>query len=617
LEQSIAFSALDRHFARFLSSLSGRAAPELYYTSALLSRQVAEGHICLDLNVWAGRQIPACDAPGAVHTAPDAETWRTTLSSSGVVGEPGEFKPLVLDERFRLYLYRYWEYQTILADRILQLAMRPLAPLTGCSDADRVAGPFPEKGDPGPDWQKIAAWMACLKPFLVITGSPGTGKTTTVARILALMLERSPTGRQRIALAAPTGKAAFRLQEAIRSAKETLLCAPSVRDVIPETAATVHRLLGSLPGSFRFRHDQKNPLPFDIVVIDEASMLDLPLLSKLVQAMPERGRLILLGDRNQLASVEAGAVLSDLCGPSPANRLSRGMIEALAPYADAPLSDYVEEADVPGIHDGIIHLQKNYRFKGDSDIARVSEVVNRGEGVQLMKTLKSGLCRHVSWLPLPAPHEYARRLAPFILKGFRAYLEPARAAGSWDDIFAAFESFRVLCALRQGPFGVAAVNRRIEDILEAERLIDGRRPCYCGQPLMITRNHVQLGLYNGDIGLVLSDPDRNGELSAVFPAGPGSFRRFSPWRLPEYETAYAITVHKSQGSEFDSVLLILSDHDTPILSRELVYTGMTRARKQVMIGSAEPVLVSAVSRRIERTSGLRDALWPNHTENHS
>jgi exodeoxyribonuclease V alpha subunit len=617
LEQSIAFSALDRHFARFLTKLSGRATPELLYASALLSRQVAEGHVCLDLNAWAGRQVASCDASGGVYTAPEAAHWRMKLTDSGLVGAPGDFKPLILDDHLRLYFYRYWEYQHLLAESILRLALQPLAPRGRRPDADRVAALFPATGGHAPDWQKIAALMACLKPFLVITGSPGTGKTTTVARILALMLEQRPLAKPRMALAAPTGKAAIRLQEAIRSAKQTLACDSAVKAGIPEAASTVHRLLGSLPGSSQFRHDSGNPLPVDIVVIDEASMLDLPLLSKLMQAMPEKSGLILLGDKNQLASVEAGAVLSDLCGPLPANRFSREMIAAIAPYEDAQWSDHVQATETPGIHDGIIHLRKNYRFTGRGDIAQVSEAVNLGEGAPLLKSLKSRSFKDVSWLSLPDARQCERTLAPFILKGFRDYLDLVRAAVAWEDIFAAFEGFRVLCALRQGPFGVVAVNRRIEAVLEAERLIDRRPPHYCGQPLMITRNNAQLGLYNGDIGLILTDPERDGELSAVFPQGAGSFRRYSPWRLPEYETAYAVTVHKSQGSEFDSVLLILSERDTPILTRELVYTGITRARTQVVIASAENPFVSAISRCIARASGLQEALWPDHPENHS
>ena len=613
MERNVAFSALDRHFARFLTSVNGQEAPELYYASALLSHHVAQGHVCLDLRIWERQQIIAVDERRDVFTTPKLTDWRTSLASSRVVGMPGDFRPLILDDHSRLYLYRYWEYEHILTERIKRLALHPSGPMVLRPDKQCVARLFPATSAQEPEWQKIAALIACFKPFLVISGSPGTGKTTTVARILALLLDQAPLTKRRIALTAPTGKAAARLQAAISSAKETLACEPFIKACIPEKASTVHRLLGSLPGSPYFRHHQKNPLPVDIVVVDEASMLDLPLLSKLVQAMPEETRLILLGDRNQLASVEAGAVLGDLCGESPANLFSRELINEIMPHADDQLFGHVTQAEAPGIHDCIVELRRNYRFTGQSDIGQVSTAVNRGEGTQLLTALKASTFKNVAWSSLPKPNELERILEPYILNGFRSYLDLIHAAGAWNDIFAAFESFRILCALRQGPFGVTAINQRIESILEAERLINGSWPHYCGQPVMITRNNAQLRLYNGDVGLILADPDKNGELSAVFPEGAGQFRRLSPQRLPEYETVYAMTVHKSQGSEFDTVLLILSDHDAPILTRELIYTGITRARKQVLLWSDEGVFVSAVSRCIQRTSGLRDALWQNHT----
>ena len=611
MEQQIPFSPLDRHFARFLTSLTGQNLPELYYASALLSHHVAEGHVCLDLKVWERRRIISGGERRDVFTAPKLKDWQTKLSHCPVVGMPGEFKPLILDGQSRLYLYRYWEYERILAERIKRLALHPPATMIRRPDIRAVERLFPGTFAQEPDWRKVAALMACFKPFLVISGSPGTGKTTTVAGILALFLEQAPATKQRIALAAPTGKAAARLQDAVRSAKQTLVCDLSITACIPENASTVHRLLGSLPGSPSFRHHQKNPLPLDIVVVDEASMLDLPLLSKLVQAIPDNARLILLGDKNQLASVEAGAVLGDLCGDSPANLFSRDMIQEIMPYTSGRLSDYVEIAEAPGIYDCIIELRKNYRFTGHSGIGQAGAAVNRGEGVQLLQALTVCPDEHVSWSPLPKPNQLEGILKPFVLNGFQNYLNLIHADAAWDDIFAAFERFRILCALRQGPFGVAAINQHIENILEAEHLISPGRPCYCGQPVMITRNNPQLRLYNGDVGLILADPDKKGRLSAVFPDGAGQHRLFSPQRLPEYETVYAMTIHKSQGSEFDEVLLVLPDHDAPILTRELAYTGITRARKQVRIWSAEGVFVSAVSRCIQRTSGLRDALWKN------
>jgi exodeoxyribonuclease V alpha subunit len=609
LEQNFVFSALDRHFARFMASLNGREAPELYHASALLSHHVAQGHVCLDLRIWERQQIIAVNECSDGFTTPKLTDWRKRLTGCHVVGMPGDFKPLILDDHSRLYLYRYWEYEHILTERIRRAVLHPSGSMIRIPDKHCVARLFPAVSGQQPDWQKIAALIACLKPFLVISGSPGTGKTTTVARILALLLEQTPSIKLRIALTAPTGKAAARLQEAIRSAKETLACDPFIKVCIPEKASTVHRLLGSLPGSPYFRHHQKNPLPVDIVVVDEASMMDLPLLSKLVQAMPENASLILLGDKNQLASVEAGAVLCDLCGESPSNLFSREMLNEIMPHGEEDLLRHINVAETPGIHDCIVELRKNYRFTGHSDIGKVSTAVSLGQGRQLLESLKARSCEDVLWFPLPKPHGLERMLEPVILDGFGNFMDLIHAAGAWDDIFESFEGFRILCALRQGPFGVMAINQQIENILEAKRFINRSRAYYCGQPVMITRNNPQLRLYNGDVGLILADPDKNGELSAVFHEGAGQFRRFSPQRLPEYETVYAMTVHKSQGSEFDQVLLILSDADSPVLTRELIYTGITRARKQVRIWSTEDVFISAISRCIQRTSGLRDALW--------
>jgi exodeoxyribonuclease V alpha subunit len=609
LEQPIAFSALDRHFARFMTSLSGQSMPELYYASALLSHHVAQGHVCIDLSSWERRSIIVLGERSGAYAAPKLEDWQRKLSESPVVGTPGDFKPLILDHHCRLYLYRYWEYESILAQRIRRLALNSTGPAVLGPDKQTVARLFPGDSVQEPDWRKIAALIAGFKPLLVISGSPGTGKTTTVARILALLLEGAPSIKRRIALTAPTGKAAARLQESIRLAKADLDCETIIKERIPEKASTVHRLLGSLPHSPYFRHHQNNPLPVDVVVVDEASMLDLPLLSKLVQAMPDRASLILLGDKDQLASVEAGAVLGDLCGESPSGLFSHEMISKILPYGEQDLLKQVNLAEAPGLHDCIVELRKNYRFTGRSDIGKVSAAVNLGQGARLLASLKADACRDVRWFPLPKPDDLEKMFMPVLLDGYRRYLDLVQAAGAWDDIFEAFETFRILCALRQGPYGVTAVNRVIESILEAKRLIHRNGAFYSGQPVMITRNNPRLRLYNGDVGLILADPDKQGQLSAVFRDGPGHFRQLSVQRLPEYETVYAMTVHKSQGSEYSQVLLILSDTDSPVLTRELIYTGVTRARKNVLIWSAEDIFVAAVSRRIRRDSGLRDALW--------
>jgi exodeoxyribonuclease V alpha subunit len=260
----------------------------------------------------------------------------------------------------------------------------------------------------------------------------------------------------------------------------------------------------------------------------------------------------------------------------------------------------------------MVELQENYRFAENSDIGQVSAAINRGEGSQIIEALKNRYYKNIQWSILPKARELALKLKPWIVDGFRNYLILVGAHGRLDDIFDAFDQFRVLCALRQGPFGVSAVNPVIEKILAGEGMIRPEGRFYHGQPVMITRNNNQLKLFNGDVGLILSDDQKDGELSAVFRDGSGRFRRFSPQRLPEHETVYAMTVHKSQGSEFENVLFLLSDRDAPVLTRELIYTGMTRARNQVFLWSDETVFNTSVLRRIQRSSGLQDALWQRH-----
>lgn len=613
MEHILEFSALDRHFARFLTALAGQESSELYWACALLSNQTAQGHICLDLKFWGSRNI--CDSRGETLYTPEVKYWQEKLAVSGVVGTPGAYKPLIMDERGRLYLLRYWEYENMVVERIRRLAQVTCSvpgPYPYRSELERL---FPEIGGNETDWQKIAALIACLKPFIIISGSPGTGKTSTVARILALLLEQTPEKRQRIALAAPTGKAAMRLQEAVGKSKQALLCTSTVKAGIPDEAMTVHRLLGAMPGTVKFRHNRDNPLPFDIVVVDEASMLDLPLLAKLLQALPEEARLILLGDKNQLASVEAGAVLGDLCGAPAANWFSNDLLKEISTLTDVKAP--AQTADSPGLQDCIVELQKNYRFSGRSDIRDFSDAVNSGKGDQLMQSLETNSYENVHWFPLPEPPVLVRSLAQFIVSGFRKYLELIQSGAKWEDIFSAFEEFKILCALRQGPYGAIAINRLIENVLAVAGLIEKSDPYYIGKPVMITRNSASHKLYNGDVGLMLTDSEGAGKVVAVFPEGQGRFRQFYPLRLPEFETVFAMTVHKSQGSEFDTVLLLLSRIDAPILTRELVYTGITRARRCVMLWSSENVFIKAVSRSIARTSGLREALWPSHPENHS
>jgi len=595
------FSTIDRYFADFICSEAGDSSPVLELVSSLASNSVGKGNICLDLADIAGSEMSV----GGVGTrVPELEELRDYLGSLSVVGR-GEFRPLVLDESDRLYLYRYWNYEKQLAGVILDKASGTCDGIDAEILADGLKRLFSQDGNLDVDWQKVAALAALRRRFTVISGGPGTGKTSTVVKILALLLEQVEGSCLRVALAAPTGKAAARLKESIRNMKEKLDCSNDVKDRIPEEVSTIHRLLGARGDSVRFRFSRENPLPFDTVVVDEASMVALPLMAKLAAALKPEARLILLGDRDQLASVEAGAVLGDICGGSKEEIFTREFAAFAKEVAGEEIPESAEGPRAP-LADALVVLKHNYRFGDKSGIAAVSRAINAGEGGLSIDLLRESKVNDVSLQPLPDLHDLKTKLASEVAGGYGGYL----AAQSPGEALALFDTFRILCAVRKGFHGVTGVNRLVEEILAEKGFIDPRNRWYKGRPVMITANDYGLKLFNGDVGIVFPDADSDGHPRVFFPAPEGGIRSFSPMRLPEHETVYAMTVHKSQGSEFDRVLLLLPESDSQVLSRELIYTGITRAKMEVEVWGSDEVLRTAISRRVERKSGLRDALWP-------
>jgi exodeoxyribonuclease V alpha subunit len=621
LRQVGALEDLDLHFARLIARVGDGEGP-VALAAALASQCTGQGHICLDLASVAGTRVGEEVGEGAIE-APPLDQWVEQLRRCPAVGHPGTFAPLVLDEAGRLYLYRYWDYQREVAEALaLRIQDDPAdVDVPGLrAGLDRL---FPVPAG-GPDWQRIAAAAAVLRRLTVISGGPGTGKTTTVIRLLALLLEQGGGRPLRIGLAAPTGKAAARMQDVIRAAKRDLPVEASVRDAIPEKASTIHRLLGWRPGTVGFRHDRENPLGLDVLVVDEASMVDLALMAKLIRALPPAARLILVGDRDQLASVEAGAVLGDICGESPGvssafrrrlheatgmdpggeacperfDRAQLGLVEGSRP-------ELVEGGDGPPIRDAVMLLQRSYRFGEQSGIGQVARLVNQGKGRQAFELLAGGDFPDIAWRAVETPGELRRALAETAADAFR----DAVSAEDPESALAALDGFRILCARRSGPFGLEAVNGLVEDRLEATHLISLRGIWYWGRPILVTTNDYHLRLFNGDLGVALPDPEADQSLRVFFRAAEGGLRRIPPARLPIHETAYATTVHKSQGSEAERVLLILPNEASPVMTRELIYTGLTRARSRVEVWGTRAVFEAAVSRRLTRSSGLRDALW--------
>lgn len=591
---------LDVELTRLLGRVAGDVAPEVALAAALASHATGDGHVCVDLAAVAGGPV-VDDVPDAPR-APALASWTALLAASPIVGAPGARRPLVLDASGRLYLYRYWRYEHELAADLRRLATTPVEGLDDARLAADVAALFPAvPGVPAPDWQRVAAVTAATRRVCIVSGGPGTGKTTTVARALAALAMSAATPLQ-IALVAPTGKAAARLQEAVRAALAPLPLDDAVRAAIPTEASTVHRLLGARAGTVAFRHHRGHRLPHDVVVVDEASMVDLALMAKLVAALRDDARLVLLGDKDQLSSVEAGAVLGDLCGDAPG--FTPAVRERVAGITGETLPAASATAADGPLRDGIVLLRHSHRFTAAGGIARLAAAINRGDGDAAVAVLRSGTA-DVAWRQ-PAPDApMTAQLAATARAGFAPYLDLVARGAAAREVLAALARFRVLCAHRTGPAGVALLNRIVEAALHSH----APRTWYAGRPVMVTRNDYTLELFNGDVGVTLPDPEADGALRVWFEVAGGTPRRFAPARLPAHETVYAMTVHKSQGSEFDEVVLVLPPEPSRVLSRELLYTAVTRARAVVTVWGGEAVVRAGIARRVTRSSGLRDALW--------
>ena len=515
------------------------------------------------------------------------------------------YAPLVLKDNY-LYLYRYWYYEKKLS-HLLGERIRKEQTFFPEKIVDILDQYFPTNAQEI-DWQKIATMGVLLKRFCMISGSPGTGKTSTVVKLLAVLIEQS-SSPPLIRLAAPTGKATQRLQESILENKQKLICPEFVKNLIPEEVSTIHRLFGYIPQTQSFRHDALNPLPADILVIDESSMIDLALMTQLVSALRPDARLILLGDHHQLTSVEAGWVFGSLCETKQERGYSQDFLIKLQKLSSAPLPISLQSEFSPGIQDSVMELHKNYRFKEESGIKILSQAVIEGKEEKAIEELTRARYPDIFWTSLPeaeATPPYYHLLRDRILEGFRDYLQFPDA--DLKNIFKTFSRFRILCGVLKSEMGVEEINLLVERVLKEAQLIFPERTWYRGRPVMITQNDYALQLFNGDIGITLTDSQFPEVLKVYFPEARGEYRSFLPQRLPKHETAFANTVHKSQGSEFERVLFLLPFHLSMILTRELVYTAITRAKMKVEIFGKESLLRQAIQRQENRVSGLKKRL---------
>ncbi len=616
---------LDIALTRFLQQEGGERDPNVLLLATLASQQLGSGHICLDLDrlstepdsllAQAPDEEPEAPALSEVLAGTGLEGWRLALQVSTVVDGGAGNAPLVLEGN-RLYLRRYWQYEQTVAEQIrARLAVRfdPPADLHG-----RLERLFDAAGE-HPNWQKIACALATRAALTVITGGPGTGKTTTVVKLLGLMQSAALENDRplRIKLAAPTGKAAARLSESIGEAVANLDVDESVRAQIPAQPTTLHKLLGRRPDSRHFRHDGNNPLHADLVVVDEASMIDLEMMASLLDALRPETRLVLLGDKDQLASVEAGAVMGDLCRDADQGLYQPDTLEWLREHSGEDLQGW--QGNGGELAQQTTMLRFSHRFGPDSGIGALARAVNEGDARQADTIWNTG------YQDLHQPHlknSHDNQVEQLCVDGYTPYLRtlenerPSRsdqaAVDAWaKSVLAAFTRFQLLCALRHGPAGVDGLNRRIARALEQAHQIPKAEGWYEGRPVMITRNDYQLGLMNGDVGITLAvqDEEDSTRLRVAFQLPDGDIRLVLPSRLDSVDTVYAMTVHKSQGSEFTHTALILPDRDNPVVTRELLYTAITRAKAHFTLLAPEPAVAKhAIQHPTWRASGLAELL---------
>jgi len=601
-----ALRPLDVEIGDCLLDLDRESDGTLGLLAAAASRAVAQGHSCLPLAQLASVLGEACGEDMPLPELPDAATLRKALRASrwAAPATDAAAAPLLYDDE-RVWLGRYFHHEGTVARVLRGLLAR--TPQAVDAPALRTAlSPFFDWAPDEPDRQALAALTGLVSPLTVITGGPGTGKTTSVLWLLAAWIGlRLAAGEAapRIHLAAPTGKAAARLSESLRERVADLPVDAAVRAALPTAASTLHRLLGVRRGSTRFRHHAGYPLDTDLVVVDEVSMVDLPLMARLLEALPDDARLVLLGDRDQLASVEAGNVLAAVCAAAGEG----GVTPRRAALVEEVTGSMLDaSAQAPPFADAVVELHRSHRFGGDSALGRVAALIRDGDGDALCRGLEAKAFGDVH-LDTAA----ARRPLATLVDRHLAGLAALSRCTDPREALVLSARHRVLTAMREGAWGSSAINAAFEQALRQRAGVPADQTWYPGRLLLVTRNDYGTELFNGDIGVVLGDAD--GMLRAWFPAADGGVRALALAALPECESAYAMTIHKSQGSEFDAVDIVLPPHVTRVLGRELLYTAVTRARGRVTLVTTLDTLHRAVTRSTRRFSGLAERLrepWP-------
>lgn len=591
LKETLELTYLDFYFSRLMLEREKEEKYISFFIFMYLSMKTRGGDVCIDIYEDHG----IIDFLNQYNLS--IEDMEKELFSVKALGRPGDMSPIIIDEK-RLYLNKYYKFEDFLYNWFKKRSENFLGDNEKLLNLKNNILPKYFENTKETDWQKFAAVNCCLKNFSAVSGGPGTGKTTTVVKIICCLQELNSPDYLKVKLCAPTGKAASRLVEALNNAKSRLEISDEIAGLLPEKARTIHRLLG-FSSNNGFRFNKNNKLDADLVIVDEASMVDVRLMSALCSALKDGCRLILLGDMFQLASVSPGSVFGDICGRGRELSYSSKFMEKINQF----FSDFKNSSEIScekNFSDSIVELKKSYRFDFKSGIGRLAQSVKKADIKSVLNLVSSGV-EDLNHMDISNKNNFKKIIEDFSSRYFSNLLK----SESPEEAFKYFSEFTILSPLKSGIYGVKKINETIEGFLTKRNDYS----LYHGKPIMISENDYRNNLFNGDVGIFLKDPENKNELRVFFQTGDGGFKKVHPVRLGKYDLVYSMTVHKSQGSEFDNVFFVMPEMFSNLLSAELFYTAVTRAKKRVFLSGSEDIIRYCVKNRVARTSGLFEKLW--------
>ena len=596
LKEIFDLNYLDYYFAKLMLENEEKDNYGAFFFLMYLSMKTRNGDVCIDIK----------KDHGIVEFLNELnfsyEDFENEISGLKASGSPNDNTPIIIEEK-RAYLNKYYNYEKFLYFWIKnRSAIKDYDPVKMHKLNNEILPKYFKKNEADEiDWQKFAVIISCISSFCAVSGGPGTGKTTAIAKIIACLQETSAPDFLKIKLCAPTGKAASRLIEALNSVSEKLNLKQEIKASIPETAYTIHRLLEYSPSIGKFKYNFENKLDADLVVVDEASMVDIRLMFCLCSALKSSCRLILLGDRFQLASVSPGSVFGDICRRGESFSYSKELIQNLEEFFHIKRLDYTEESF---FLDSVAELKKSYRFDDKSGIGKLANAIKSGDPEKGYSLLNSGL-KDLLFINTSEVRDFEK----IIIEYADHYFSKILNSSDPEQAFQNFLNFIILSPVKKGHFGVEKINEIVEKRLLKYSGLNEDSFWYHGKPVMIIENDYKNGLFNGDIGICLNDTENNNRLRVFFQSDNGGFKKIHPVRLQNPEPVFSMTVHKSQGSEFENVFVVFPENYFDLLTAELMYTAITRAKKKVILSCSKEIFFSCVKKRVERSSGLFEKLW--------